>query len=82
MRGSLEGTRMVYQRNVPPMAVSPDEIRSHLAEVAYPATKERLMLAVRDHGAHDDVLEILDSLGDREYADTSDVMSELGAVVP
>ena len=64
------------------MAVSPDEIQSHLSEVTYPATKERLLLAARDHGAHDDVLEILDSVGDREYADSSDVMNELGAVVP
>ena len=63
------------------MAVSPHELTTYLSAVTYPVTKERLLLSVRDQGAHDDVLEILDSLGDREYADSSDVLSELGAVM-
>ena len=64
------------------MAVSPDEIESHISGITYPVTRERLLLAARDHGAHDDVLEILGSVGDREYADASDVMSELGVFAP
>ena len=64
------------------MAVSPHELTTYLSGVTYPATKERILTVVRDQGAHDDVLEVLGSLGDREYADPPDVMNELGAIAP
>lgn len=62
------------------MPVSPNEVSGYLQKAAYPATREELLMTAEKDGARSDVLEILGSVGDREYADPADVMSELGNV--
>lgn len=60
------------------MPVSPAAVQGYLAGVSYPADKMELLHSARQEGADDAILDILASVGDREYADPSDVMNELG----
>jgi hypothetical protein len=62
------------------MDITPNDVRAHLGGISYPATREALLAAAREDGASADVMEMLASIADREYADPDDVMNELGDV--
>lgn len=62
------------------MPVTPREVNEYLASASYPATRDELLMSAERDGARSDVLEILGSVSDREYADPADVMNELGDV--
>lgn len=59
------------------MSVSTLEIQGYLTGITYPVDKTELIARARAEGADDAVLDLLDSISDREYADSPDVMNEL-----
>lgn len=51
----------------------------HIADVEYPATKEDLVETAQAKGAGEAEVRWLDSLPDRSYESSADVMGEAGA---
>ncbi|TMR98124.1 DUF2795 domain-containing protein [Nonomuraea basaltis] len=48
-------------------APNPIDLQKHLSGVDYPARKDDLVKAARDHGAGDDIIKALESMPDRQY---------------
>ncbi|QYC40819.1 hypothetical protein Nocox_16025 [Nonomuraea coxensis DSM 45129] len=48
-------------------APNPIQLQKHLSGVDYPASKNDLVQAARDHGADDDIVKALENMPDREY---------------
>ncbi|MEU4510257.1 DUF2795 domain-containing protein [Nonomuraea wenchangensis] len=48
-------------------APNPIQLQKHLSGVDYPASKDDLVQAARDHGADDDIVKALENMPDREY---------------
>ncbi|MEV0632454.1 DUF2795 domain-containing protein [Nonomuraea wenchangensis] len=48
-------------------APNPIQLQKHLSGVDYPASKDDLVRAARDHGADDDIVKALENMPDREY---------------
>ncbi|WP_188195038.1 DUF2795 domain-containing protein [Nonomuraea sp. SYSU D8015] len=46
---------------------NPIDLQKHLSGVDYPASKQDLIKAARDHGAGDDIVKALEAMPDREY---------------
>ncbi|NUS07905.1 MAG: DUF2795 domain-containing protein [Nonomuraea sp.] len=46
---------------------NPIKLQKHLSGVDYPASKDDLVQAARDHDADDDLIQALQSMPDREY---------------
>lgn len=62
------------------MPISPADIRTYLAHAPYPAAKDELLRAAVRAGADANMLEIIATLDDREYADADDAVNELAGV--
>ncbi|MCK2218063.1 DUF2795 domain-containing protein [Actinomadura sp. ATCC 31491] len=48
-------------------APNPIQLQKHLSGVDYPASKDDLVKAAKDHGADQDIVKALESMPDREY---------------
>ncbi|RVX39649.1 uncharacterized protein DUF2795 [Nonomuraea polychroma] len=48
-------------------APNPIDLQKCLSGVNYPASKDDLVKAARDHGAGNDIVKALESMPDREY---------------
>jgi hypothetical protein len=60
------------------MDVSPIDVQRHLGGLTYPAEREDVISHAEAQGAPDEVLDLLDGLGDRTFDGPDDVMAELG----
>ena len=58
------------------MQVSPIEVQKSLKDIDYPVHKKDLIQHAKKHGASDKVLEVLESLPDREYTNAVSVNQE------
>jgi len=47
--------------------VNPIQLQKFLGGIEYPASKQTLIDTAKEHGADDDVLEVLNGLPDQEY---------------
>ncbi|MGP3955173.1 DUF2795 domain-containing protein [Nonomuraea sp. 3N208] len=48
-------------------APNPIDLQKHLSGVDYPASKDDLVKAARDHGAGEDIVKALEKMPDRQY---------------
>lgn len=48
-------------------APNPIQLQKHLSGVDYPAGKDDLVRAAREHGAGDDIVKALEAMPDRQY---------------
>ncbi|MGN9839315.1 DUF2795 domain-containing protein [Nonomuraea sp. H19] len=48
-------------------APNPIDLQKHLSGVDYPARKNDLIKAAREHGASEDIVKALETMPDREY---------------
>ncbi|SPL98565.1 unnamed protein product [[Actinomadura] parvosata subsp. kistnae] len=48
-------------------APNPIDLQKHLSGVDYPASKDDLVQAARDHNASDDIVQALENMPDRQY---------------
>ena len=53
-------------------------VEHHLAGTLFPASKEDLLVRARDHGAGQDMLEVLESLPEEEFETLDDLMKACG----
>jgi hypothetical protein len=58
------------------MQASPIEVQKSLKDIDYPVAKKDLIQHAKKHGASDKVLEVLESLPDKEYSNATDVSKE------
>lgn len=58
------------------MKASPIEVQKSLKDIDYPVHKKDLIQHAKKHGANDKVLEVLESLPDKEYSNATDVSKE------
>jgi hypothetical protein len=58
------------------MQASPIEVQKSLKDIDYPVHKKDLIKHAKKHGASDKVLEVLEGLSDKEYANATDVSKE------
>lgn len=49
------------------------DVQKHLKGMNYPASRDELLEHARDHGANDDVLDLLEGMPDKEYKSPVDV---------
>ncbi|GAA3207363.1 MULTISPECIES: DUF2795 domain-containing protein [Nonomuraea] len=47
--------------------INPIELQKHLGGVDYPASKQELVRAAREHNASQEIIKALESMPDREY---------------
>ena len=57
---------------------SPANVSHHLMGIGFPATKQDLIRQARESGAAEDVLEVIESMPEGEYASMADVMPGYG----
>lgn len=55
----------------------PNQIRSYITGVHFPAKKDDLVRAARDQNAPDDIIRNLESLPDREFRQENEVTQEM-----
>lgn len=70
----MSDTGMGRQRE---LAVSPEQVREYLKNMAFPATKEAILKHVRRQGASQGVQDAIDALPDVRYETPLDVMQAL-----
>jgi len=58
------------------MQASPIEVQKSLKDIDYPVHKKDLIQHAKKHGASEKVLEVLESLPDKEYSNATDVSRE------
>ena len=58
------------------MQASPIEVQKSLKDIDYPVHKKDLIEHAKKHGASNKVLEVLESLPDKEYSNATDVSKE------
>ena len=58
------------------MQVSPVEVQKSLKNIDYPVHKKDLIKHAKNHGANDKVIEVLESLPDKEYTNAAEVSKE------
>jgi hypothetical protein len=58
------------------MQASPIEVQKSLKDIDYPVNKKDLLQHAKKHGASDKVIEVLESLPDKEYTTAADVSKE------
>ena len=58
------------------MQASPIEVQKSLKDIDYPVHKKDLIQHAKKHGASEKVLEVLESLSDKEYSNATDVSRE------
>jgi hypothetical protein len=58
------------------MQASPIEVQKSLKGIDYPVHKNDLIQHAKKHGASDKVLEVLESLPDKQYSNATDVSME------
>ena len=58
------------------MQASPIEVQKSLKDIDYPVHKKDLIQHAKKHGASEKVLEVLESLQDKEYSNATDVSRE------
>lgn len=58
--------------------VSPTEIEQYLRDVDFPADKKQIVAVVTDSGASQEVLSLLHTLPEQEYADEIAVVESIG----
>ncbi|MFI7634539.1 DUF2795 domain-containing protein [Nonomuraea sp. NPDC049400] len=47
--------------------INPIELQKHLGGIDYPASKQELIRAAREHNASQEIIRALEALPDREY---------------
>jgi hypothetical protein len=60
--------------------VSPVEIQKSLKDIDFPCKKQDLIQHAKNHGADEDVLNILQQLPEQEYHNAIDVSKAVGQV--
>ena len=58
------------------MEASPIEVQESLKGIDYPVQKNELIQHAKKHGANEEVMEILESLPDKEYTSPIEVSKE------
>ena len=58
------------------MQTSPVQVQKFLKDINYPVKKHDLIEHAKKHGASNKVLEVLESLPDKEYTNATDVSKE------
>lgn len=59
------------------MPLTLKEVEGYLSEIRYPIYKNDLLIYARAEGAEDEVLTVLESISDRAFANSPDVIPEL-----
>lgn len=60
------------------MQTSPIEVQKALKDIHYPVNKKQLIEHAKKHDASHKVIEVLEDLPDKEYANAADVSKEFG----
>ena len=60
------------------MKVNPIQLQKHLKGVDYPAKKDQLIVAAKEHGADENVIEALEALPNKSFETPADVNKALG----
>ncbi|MGB9938364.1 DUF2795 domain-containing protein [Methanosarcina sp.] len=60
------------------MQTSPIEVQKALKNIDYPVNKKQLIEHAKKHDASREVIEVLEDLPDKEYANAADVSKEFG----
>lgn len=58
-------------------AAHPIEVQKALSGVDYPASRKELIDHAKERGARDNIIEALEQLEEREYANPADVNAEI-----
>jgi hypothetical protein len=58
------------------MQTIPIEVQKALMDINYPVRKQGLIEHAKKHNASDEVLQVLESLPDKEYTNAADVSKE------
>jgi hypothetical protein len=58
------------------MQTSPIEVQKALKDIDYPAKKKGLIEHAKKHNASKEVMQVLESLPDKEYTNAADVSKE------
>jgi len=63
------------------MNVSPAEVEKYLGGISYPVDKQKLIDYAKQKGAPDEVISMLQKMGDKNYNSSVDVTEEFGKIV-
>jgi hypothetical protein len=60
--------------------VNPIQVQKFLGGIDYPADKDTLLRAAKDHGADDDVMDTLNRLPEKKFNSPNDVSEGIGKI--
>ena len=60
--------------------ISPAQVQDYLEGIDYPASKNDLKKHAKDHGADQEVMDLINKLSEKEYNSPIDVSKEVGKI--